>query len=263
MGTSDTGPAGSLQPINVNKGKWTDGLGALEIGTLSALATDINKAVDQTVKQVARGKIRVGKLLLEARAQFTKEQDAAFGKWRVDNTLVQSKQHAHYLMQVAERFGDAPKLIDGANYSVMQELVLADQPTIEWVEGKIDAGEPLPTVMEVRKKVKQTQAERLAPKGTSKKGKVIQPGKAVAPNAHINTIVQEELHMRIKQVVDRGIKGLEGHLIICGLDPDPQCPCNEDVLAGISDYYESRASEENFNILERSIDMVAKEFDNW
>lgn len=258
MGTSDTGPAGSLQPINVNKGKWTDGLGALEIGTLSALATDINKAVDQTVKQVARGKIKVGKLLLEARAQFTKEQDAAFGKWRVDNTLVQSKQHAHYLMQVAERFGDAPKLIDGANYSVMQELVLADQPTIEWVEGKIDAGEPLPTVMEVRKKVNQS-------KGTSKKGtQTIPKGEAISPNISMNTIVPMGLTMRIKTVVQQGIKGIEGDLIILGMDPDPQIPCHKETLFAIRDYWQEEAqNEDEHRAVVDSFNRVYEEFKNW
>lgn len=253
-------PAGSLEPINTDKGKWTDGLGALEIGTLSALATDINKAIDQTVKQVARGKIRVGKLLVEAREQF--ESDQAFGLWRKQNTMVQSKQHAHYLMQVAKRFGDAPKLIDGANYSVMQELVLADQADIEWVEDKLDKGEK-PTVQEVRKKVKKTQAERLAPKGTSKKGQIMKPGIGVNPNAPINQIVEEELHMRIKKVLDRQIKGIEGDLIILGMDPDPQCPCNPDILDAIDNYYEERASEENYNILMRSMERVKEEFDNW
>ena len=256
---TEKSPAGSLQPIDPNKGKWTDNLGALEIATLSALANDINKAVDTTVKQVARGKIKVGKLLLEARGQF--QEDQAFGLWRKANTHVQSKQHAHYLMQVAERFGDAPKLIEGANYSVMQELVLAEQKDIEWVTDRIDKGDP-PKVAEVRAKVKQSQAERLAPKGTSKK-QGIQPGQMQVPNAAINTIVKEELHMRIMQVVKREIKGTEGHLIICGLDPDPQCPCNVEVLDAIDQYYEPRASEEDYNILYRSLEKVKEDFDNW
>ena len=264
MATSKDGPAGSLQPLNTNRGKWTDNLGALEIGTLSALATDINKAIDQTVKQVARGKIRVGKLLLEAREQF--DNDAQFGKWRKDNTMIQSKQHAHYLMQVASRFGDAVKLIDGANYSVMQELVLADQKDIEWVESKIEEGEP-PTVVEVRQKVKQTQAERLGV-GTNKKGTLITPGKSSPhPHAHINTLVKMTLTMRIKQVVEGGIKGLEGDLIILGMDPDPQCPCNDEVLDAIEEYWDpeegARISEEQSNIVLRSLERVREEFKNW
>lgn len=258
-------PAGSLEPINTDKGKWTDGLGALEINTLSALATDINKAIDQTVKQVARGKIRVGKLLLEARAQF--QGDQAFGQWRKSNTMIQSKQHAHYLMKIAERFGDAPKLIDGANYSVMQELVLADQADIQWIEDKIDAGEPLPTVQEVRKKVKQTQAERLAPKGTSKKGMPIKAGIPQSPNMELNRIVQMALVHRIKLVVEQGIKGIEGDYIILGLDPDPQCPCNEEVLDALEAYWDieegARASEEQYSILMRSMERVREEFKNW
>lgn len=260
MATSKDGPAGSLQPIDAGKGKWHHGIDSADLSTLTALASDINKAVDQTVKQVARGKIKVGKLLLEARAQFSEDQ--AFGMWRKAETAVQSKQHAHYLMQVAKRFGDAPKLIEGANYSVMQELVLADQSDIDWVEAKIEEGEP-PTVAEVRGKVKQTQAERLAPKGTSKKGSSPGTGTLVTPHAKINMIVQEELRMRIKMVVEREIKGTEGDLIICGLDPDPQCPCNTDVLDAIDDYYEGRCSDEDWNILQRSMKRVREDFKNW
>lgn len=253
---ADTKPAGSLEPINTNRGKWTDNLDGAALGELGALAKDINKAVDNTVKQVARGKIKVGKLLLEARALFTEDQ--AFGKWRKEETMVQSKQHAHYLMQVAERFGDAPKLIEGANYSVLQELVLADQKEIEWIEAKIDAGEPLPTVVEVREKVNER-------KGTSKKGmaKTGNTKPLESPHASINLIVQMELHQRIQAVLDRQIKGMEGHLIIIGLDPDPQTPCNPDILEAISDYYESRANDEHYGILLRSIEAVTKDFKNW
>jgi hypothetical protein len=256
-------PAGSLEPINPNKGKWTDGLGALELSTLSALATDINKAVDQTVKQVARGKIKVGKLLLEARAQFV-DNDAGFGKWREDNTPIQSKQHAHYLMQVAERFGSATVLIDGANYSVMQELVLAEQKDIEWVTDKIDSGEPLPTVAAVREKVKQTQAERLAPKGTSKKGAASTGKEMYVPNAHINTLINLSLTMRIKQVVERGLKGLEGDLIILGMDPDPQIPCHPECLIAIVECWEARAeNDDEMRAVQDSAKRVQEEFAHW
>lgn len=259
MGKSEAGPAGSLEPINTDRGKWTDNLGALEISTLSALATDINKAVDQTVKQVARGKIKVGKLLLEARAQF--KDDQGFGLWRKQNTLVQSKQHAHYLMQVAERFGDAPKLIDGANYSVMQELVLADQKDIEWVESKIEAGEP-PTVQEVRAKVKESKPPM---KGTSKKGTQTQPtGNVISPNVKVNTIVPMSLTMRIKTVVQQGIKGIEGDLLILGMDPDPQIPCHKETLFAIRDYWQEMAqNDDEMRAVRDSYDRVEEEFRNW
>ena len=266
MEESTLGPAGSLEPINTEKGKWTDNLGALELSELSGLATDINKTVDQTVKHVARGKIKVGKLLLEAREHFHKD-DIAFGKWRVENTLVQSKQHAHYLMQVAEQFGNATVLIDGANYSVMQELVTADQADIQWVVDRIDAGDP-PKVTEVRKKVKQTQAERLAPKGTSKKGVPIDSSKPMyVPNAHINSYVKLSLTLRIKGVLDQQIKGIEGDLIIIGMDPDPQCPCATEVLDAIEAFWDPEEgadhTEEQHNVFMRSMERVREEFENW
>lgn len=245
--------AGSLEPIDAGKDKWWNGIDSADIGQLSALARDIDKTVDTTVKHVARGKIRVGKLLLEARAMF--EDHAAFGKWRKENTVVQSKQHAHYLMQVAERFGDAPKLIEGANYSVLQELVIADQKDIEWIEAKIDAGEEMPTVAEVRKKVK---------KGTSKKGLIHDHKTHQPPNAPINLVVQMGLTLRIQEVVKQGIKGIEGDFIILGMDPDPQCPCHPDALQAIQDemLHQADGGDEKHAVL-KSYDRVKEEFANW
>lgn len=261
MGTSKLGPAGSLQPIGVNKG-WTGELGAQQLSELSALATDINKTVDQTVKHVARGKIKVGKLLLEARAHFH-DDDSAFGLWRKENTAVQSKQHAHYLMQVADQFGNATVLIEGANYSVMQELVVADQADIQWVVDRIDAGDP-PKVQEVRAKVKQTQAERLAPKGTSKKGASPVVGTIVSPKADMNTLVAMSLTMRIKQVVEQGIKGIEGDLIILGMDPDPQIPCHPDILDVIEEHWGNVAeNNDEGKAVHDSYERVREEFRTW
>lgn len=262
MGTSKHGPAGSLEPIS-KKGKWHDEIDGAGLGELTALATDIIKTIDTTVKQVAKGKIRVGKLLLEARGLFPNDHD--FGTWRKECTPVQSKQHAHYLMQVAERFGNATILIEGANYSVMQELILAEQKDIQWVVDKIDDGEP-PTVQEVRTKVKQTQAERLSPKGTSKKGMVISPdiGTVNSPNASMNQIVEMTLTLRIKTVIDRKIKGIEGDYIILGMDPDPQTPCHPEVLDAIYAYWiENCEGNDQTFVLDRSYERVAEEFRSW
>lgn len=248
--------AGSLEPMKTSVTKWHHGIDASGLTQLQALAKDINKTVDATVKHVARGKIKVGKLLLEARAMFIEDQ--AFGKWRKENTLVQSKQHAHYLMKVAERFSDAPKLIEGANYSVLQELILAEQKDIEWVEARIESGDP-PTMVETRERVK----------GTSKKA-IKLSGKMVhvaieSPHTPMNMLVQLGLTQRIQQVVKQGIKGIDGDFIILGMDPDPQCPCHRETLNAIRDYWlefdefdadETRAVRDSHK-------RIVKEFENW
>jgi hypothetical protein len=240
----------------LSSGNWKEEVTGVEIAQLIPLANKINKTVDTTVKQVARGKIAVGKLLLEARAIF--ESDQAFGSWRKAETSVQSKQHAHYLMKIAERFGDATVLIEGANYSVMQELLLADQKDIQWVVDKIDNEEPLPTVQEVREKVKET-------KGTSKKGTVVVPMSGPKnPNIALNELVQLGLTLRIQQVVDRQIKDIEGDYIILGMDPDPQCPCHPHVLKAARDLW-VLASEngDEERAVKDSYERVQAEFDNW
>jgi len=251
-------PAGSLEPTNAGAGKWWNGIDSADIGQLNALATDINKVVDQTVKHVARGKIRVGKLLLEARAMFVEDQ--AFGTWRKENTVIQSKQHTHYLMQVAERFGDAPKLIEGANYSVLQELVLADQKDIEWIEAKIEAGEPLPTVVEVRKKVKESKGT--SKKGTAHTGAMNQVG--ISPRASMNQIVQASLTLRIKTVLEREMKGIEADFIILGMDPDPQTPCHPETLNAIRDLWQEETEHpDELRAIRDSYDRITQEFKNW
>jgi len=257
----ETESAGSLAPVNAGKGKWWNGIDSADLSTLTALATDINKAVDQTVKQVARGKIRVGKLLLEARAQFSEDQ--AFGKWRKAETLVQSKQHAHYLMQVATRFGDAPRLIEGANYSVMQELVLADQSDIDWAVAKIESGDP-PTVQETRTKVKLTQAERLAPKGTSKKGQSAGIGAIWSPNTNINLYVTMGLTKRINAANALEVEGLEAAFIVLGMDPDPQTPCHPDTLSAIGRMWSDAAENaDERRAVSDAEERVREEFEQW
>lgn len=243
-------------PKSVIRSKWHDGLDAADLGELSKIARQIDQTVDTTVKQVARAKIKVGKLLLEAREKFS--QDQAFGQWRKEATPVKSKQHAHYLMQIAKRFGSAPKLIDGANYSILQELVTAEDKDIRWIEDKIDKGEELPTVAEVREKVKET-------KGTSKKGQTVVPTSGpLNPNDSINTIVPLTLTQRIQKVVERGIKGIEGDFLILGMDPDPQTPCHPLCLEAIYDEWLKHANDgDETRAVKDSYNRVKLEFQAW
>ena len=235
--------------------KWHSGLDAADLGELSRIAREIDNTVDTTVKHVARAKIRLGKLLLEAREKFN--QDVQFGQWRKQATCIKSKQHAHYLMQIAKRFADAPKLIESANYSTLQELVTADDEAVEWVQKRIDQGEP-PTVAEVREKVKEV-------KGTSKKGQSIVPTSGpVNPNAPINEIAQMSLTQRINAVVGREIKGIEGDFLILGMDPDPQCPCHPLVLDSIHDTWQQEAQNKDENrAVTDSYNRVKEEFKAW
>ncbi len=247
-----TTPAGSLEPI-AGHGKWHEGIDAAGLKQLVGIAKDIDKTIDSTVKSVARGKIRVGKLLLEARQFF--HVDKEFGTWRKENTMIQSKQHAHYLMQVAKRFGDASKLIDGINFSVIQELVLAEPEDIQWVEERIDKGDP-PTVEETRARVK----------GTSKKGLVLSgKSKHEPPNVPINSLVQLNLAHRVDHVLEQGIKGIEGHYVILGMDPDPQCPSHPDTLMAIrTQWLEEAGDDDNLaHVVDTSYSAVYKEFSNW
>jgi len=228
---------------------------------LKRVAKEINDTVESTINAVAASKIKVGEALLEARALIG--DDTKFGDWRQNETVVKSKQHAHYLMQVAKKFKDVPKLVASVNYSTLQELVLADEVAIKWVQEKVAEGKP-PTIKETRAKVKETQAERLTPKGTSKKANVQQPSKIISPNASLNEIVQMSLTRRINEVNGRMITGPEGAFIVLGMDPDPQTPCHPHSLLAIGDYWKERAETEiELDMVEQAIEVVEEEFKAW
>jgi hypothetical protein len=235
--------------------KWHSGLDAADLGELSRIAREIDNTVDTTVKHVARAKIKLGKLLLEAREKFN--QDQQFGQWRKQATCIKSKQHAHYLMQIAKRFADAPKLIESANYSTLQELVTADDEAVEWVQERINRGEP-PTVAEVREKVKEL-------KGTSKKGQSIVPTSGPAnPNQSVNEIVQMTLTQRIQRVVGRGIKDITGDYLILGIDPDPQTPMHPLCLEAVYDCWLERCeNDDEKRAVKDSYNRVKLEFKAW
>ena len=232
------------------------------VAELKAIASDINKTVESTINAVATSKITVGEHLLQARALIGNDQ--AFGEWRISETVVKSKQHAHYLMQVAKKFKDAPKLIETVNYSTLQELVLADSVAIKWVTDRVAEGKP-PTVKETRAKVKETQAERLAPreqKGTSKKAGVNKTGR-VAPNIDINATILMSLTHRFEAAAETEDTLIAAYLIL-GIDPDPQAPMHRHNLRAIRDtWYESTDIDSYKDAINGAFDIVEKEFKEW
>jgi hypothetical protein len=237
-------------------------LSHLVVEDLRNIAIEINKTVESTINTVAASKIKVGENLLEARALIGNDQ--AFGEWRISETVVKSKQHAHYLMQVAKKFSDAPKLIATVNYSTLQELVLADQVAIKWVQDRVDEGKA-PTIKETRAKVKETQAERLAPreqKGTSKKAGINKTGK-VAPNININATILMSLTHRFEAAAETEDTLLAAYLIL-GMDPDPQSPMHRHNLRAIRDtWYESTDIDSYKDAINGAYDIVEKEFKEW
>jgi len=249
---------GLTEPPPKELGDWVENLSTRNINKLAKISSNIHNTVDETVKSIAAGKIRLGQLLLEAQREFGK-YSRDFTKWRVEQTPIKSKQHALYLMQIATKFADSPKLIESANFSVLQELVLADNETIKWVEYHIDAGNP-PTVAEVREKVKES-------KGTSKKGVVqvgAMSGAGISPHAQINQITQASLSLRIRAVLDRKMKGIDADFLILGMDPDPQTPCHPESLNAIRDLWQEEAQNpDELAAIRDSYDRITQEFENW
>jgi hypothetical protein len=86
-----------------------------------------------------------------------------------------------------------------------------------------------------------------------------------APNTPMNALVQLGLQRRVEQVVEQGIKGVQGHFIILGMDPDPQCPCHPDTLLSIREQWMEEADgDENLeHIVSQSYSAVYKEFKEW
>jgi hypothetical protein len=121
--TSMSTLSGSKAPMDAAEGKWFDGVDAANLDRLSKIADDVAKTMDEAVTQLSRAKLKIGKMLNEAREVF--KGDKEFGQWRVKAIPNMSATDATYCMKAAATFGSAPELIDKIGWSVMRELVYA------------------------------------------------------------------------------------------------------------------------------------------
>lgn len=238
---------------------------------LQGLAISINQIVEETVSSVAQAKISIGKLLLEAREEFS--SDLTFGKWRQENTLITSKQEANYCMAVAKKFADHKALIEHTSFAVMKELVSAPQELVDSVMEKAAKGEA-PSVREVREEKKKA-ATSAPPEGPKNKEPEHPPIRNVVPppkTRYATTmeqmkqdalIVSQPLWVRAKELCENGYEhrpDLERAFMLLGLDPQPQCLPSREVVNILVQEYETRLNGEDHEFLMSSFQLIIDEY---
>jgi hypothetical protein len=243
-----TTPAGSLAPLDANEGKWWDGVPAESLTKLNDISDNINEIVTDAVNSVAQAKLKVGRLLLEARALIT--DDNQFGRWRQEKTEIKSKQEAHYLMQIADKFKNAPALVKSAPIGVLRELVTAPWEVVKELEDKAAKGAPAPSVRETRATVAEAKGKAKPEPVVIEHVAEIPPNRVpVQPQtgfqATINSSFAKRLSMAENFILNARIgykTAVQWSYIIFGLDPDPSCSPNEGTIDALKIYYENLTS---------------------
>lgn len=124
-------PAGSLQPMDANEGKWHNGINSANLTRLTEIADDVIETANKAVLDLVRAKMRIGKLLNEAREIFVGDNE--FGKWRKDKLPDMSKTEMSYCMTIQRRFGSATDAIENIGWSVLRELAYAPESLVQKV----------------------------------------------------------------------------------------------------------------------------------
>lgn len=137
--------------------KWHHNISAADLTTLRGISDKISDTVQSVVSEAAKAQINVGRLLCEARDLFP--SDEQFGKWRAENTPINSKESANKLMNLARQCGDGrltKELVESLPISTLKELLTAPDSVIEKVVERIGAGSP-PSKTETRQMVKDAK----------------------------------------------------------------------------------------------------------
>lgn len=142
----------------IDGSKWFHGIDAAKITELGRLCEEINQEVHTAVVAAAKGQIRIGQLLLQAREIFP--SDGQFGKWRAENTPITSKESANKLMNLARQLNSGritETMVNSLPVSTLKELLTAPDSVIQAVSGRIEAGDP-PTKDEAREMVRESKS---------------------------------------------------------------------------------------------------------
>ena len=147
--------------------KWHKGLPAAHLQDLRSKADEINTAMHDTITAVIRAKLKIGRLLLDARELFVGDKE--FGQWRQDVLPDLSATEAGYCMQAARKYENAPALIEKVGWSALRELVYSPDTLIKELDDKaatLPEGDKLLSTSEARKLAKDLKDNGEAPETT-------------------------------------------------------------------------------------------------
>lgn len=208
--------AGSLAPLDSTKeGKWERAITAQALTDLADIAQKIHTTMDETVLTVARARLKIGRLLLDARELFP--GDLEFGQWRKAMIPDLAPRTCNTYMNMAKEFKDAPQLVESMGWSVARELLNAPESVKQQAREKTERGDP-PTRQEVAESKKSSSAPtgELPPQPTgTDKPKPPAPEQIIPAKSR-----QKSLDQRVQEVLDLNTFARIGRVIEDGAFPE-------------------------------------------
>lgn len=132
-------PAGSLEPIGPKSG-WAHSLNAAALSSLRSIEDSLASEVTDAIKSNIRHKMKIGKLLNEARVLFPGDNE--FGKWRQEF----AKEHLpgaaprtlNSYMQMSNQYKNSTEFVESIGWTTARELINAAPVIMKKVEQLVE-----------------------------------------------------------------------------------------------------------------------------
>jgi hypothetical protein len=259
--------SGSLAPMDANSKKWSKGLSSNALSQLAEIRAQIESTVDETILTVARARLRMGKLLNEARDLFKGDQE--FGKWRKSVLPDLATRTASSYMAMAREFSDAPKLVESIGWAQARQLINAPAEVKEQVAMKAQSGDKVSS-----EEIKEIKKANLSPHSgaasSSKAADTTPPPGQVMSSAQrkesldlkINRVLQYSLAKRMELVLDGEFHNIDEYsqsAIIFGFSPGiAEHKANMNVWLCVYDFLVAEAgdNEDTKRVLEQAYSKI-------
>ena len=250
-------PAGSLAPMDANVGKWNNGLDASALSELATIVDTIEDVIEDTVQTVARARLRVGKLLNEARCIFPGDKE--FGQWRKQMLPDLAASTCNQYQRMAVEYGNAPAVVEAIGFNVAAELI--NKPDLQTLAIN-RASTPEEKNMTV-KEARQAKSGDAPQQTTAEKPPTPPPSQIVTSKERAINHDQVIAQTLDKRAADRIEAVLEGDLdfmddysksaMVFGFGPD-LCDCrpNLDVFIAVYDYVIMGLSDEQKRVVDQA-----------
>jgi hypothetical protein len=119
--------------------KWFANIDSAGLSSLQKIGDDINKVVQETVMTVARARLRIGSLLIDARTLF--KGDREFGRWRAEVLPDIAPRTANTYMNMAKHFKNAPELLEAVGWTAAREFMSAQSDLKDDIIDRLNQGQ--------------------------------------------------------------------------------------------------------------------------
>lgn len=258
-------PQGSLAPLDSTKGnKWERAINAESLASLAQIATDIESTMIETVNTVAKARLKIGRLLNDARILFPGDKE--FGQWRAKMVPDIKPRTANTYMRMAKEFKNGPDLVEKMGWSVARELLGAPTEVKESILTQLDDGDYNITAKEAREIVDEAKGKPSQSSGTEKP--TTPPPELIEPASKrkesfdqtIKRILNVKTSDRIAAILAGELSELDEHsqsAIIFGFSPGVlDHHANMDVWLTVYDALKATLDEEDSRILDQAYTKV-------